>query len=104
VLLQGRDLATLPVPGRQATSKHACGRELRQAGLGKPFSVPASGVEIRPQSAGTRVTVLARRFATQFQRLRLPPGPRPVLLRPGKSHGVRPWIALVRGASVCAPR
>jgi hypothetical protein len=104
VLLEGRDLAVSPAPARQATGKHGCSRELRRATLGEPFTVPASGVEIRPENGGTQLAVLARRFSTQFQRLKVPPGARPLLLRPGKSHGVRPWIALVRGATVCAPR
>jgi hypothetical protein len=103
VLLEGKDLALFPVPARQANSGQRC-RVFRPASSGKPFSVPSSGVEIQRQSPGIQVTVLARRFATQFQRLTVPAGARPLLLRPGRSHGVRPWIALVRGAAVCAVR
>ena len=102
VLLEGRDLAISPVPARQATSGHRC-RALRPASSGKP-SVPSSGVEMQRQSPRIQVTVRARRFATEFQRLTVPSGARPLLLRPGRSHGARPWIALVRGAAVCAVR
>jgi hypothetical protein len=48
------------------------------------------------------VAVVARRFATEYQRLTLPDGSGPMILRPGASQEGRPWSVQVSGATVCA--
>jgi uncharacterized membrane protein len=103
VLLEGDDLVleALP-PGRATRVRHCRPASAPTAGMGRAVSVPPSGLEIRLRSPGSELAVLARRFATGFQRLGVPPGPGPWLLRAGSSEQARPWLALVRGGVVCA--
>jgi hypothetical protein len=104
VLLEGNDLALSELPpGRRARGRN-CRPAFGPLDFSRPFSVPPSGLEIRPRKSSSEVTVLARRFATAFRRLSVPPGPGPLLLRPGKSQQLRPWLVLIRGATVCAGR
>ncbi len=105
VLLEGNDLALSELPpGRAAPSATAAGHSgPRPATVGRSaFLTPAwrSG----PEGSSSPLTVLARRFATRFQRLSVPPGPGPLLLRPGTSQQVRPWLVVIHGATVCAAR
>ncbi|MEK6272628.1 MAG: hypothetical protein AABM42_08280 [Actinomycetota bacterium] len=103
VLVQGTDLALSELPPGRRARGHNCQRAFGPSvGFGRPFNVPPSGLEIRPQKSSSEVTVLARRFATGFQRLSVPPGPGPLLLRPGTSQQARPWLVLIGGATVCA--
>jgi hypothetical protein len=105
VLLEGNDLALSDLPPGRTAHGHSCQPAFGPSiGFGRPFSVPPSGLEIRPQKSRPEVTVLARRFATGFQRLSVPPGPGPLLLRPGTGQQVRPWLVLISGATVCAER
>ena len=66
------------------------------------FTVPATGLEIRPLQSRERVTVAARRFAAGVQELDLPRGDGPMLLKPGASQAGRPWLAQAAGAAVCS--
>jgi hypothetical protein len=105
VLLEGNDLALFELPpGRRARGRNCRPAFGPSVGFGRPFGVPPSGLEIRPQKSSSEVTVLARRFATGFRRLSVPPGPGPLLLRPGRSQQVRPWLVLISGATVCTGR
>jgi hypothetical protein len=97
VLLGAGDL-TLSNPSGGSPSGHNC----RSSGFGQPVSVPASGLEIQPQKSRSNVTVVARRFATEYQRLTIPGGSGPMILRPGASQEGRPWSVQVIGATVCA--
>ena len=96
VLLENDDL-TLTNAGRSSR-----GRACRSKGLSQPFQVPPSGLEIRPRGSRKGVVVAARRFANDFQELKVPGGSGPMLLRPGSSQEVRPWLVQVDGAKVCA--
>lgn len=96
VLLDAGDLTLSSLPGDSAGG-HNC----RSSG-GQPLSVPAAGLKIRPQKSRSNVTVTARRFATGFQRLDVPGGSGPMLLKPGASQEVRPWSVQIDGATVCA--
>ena len=74
VLLEGNDLALSELPPGRALPEGNCQRAFGPSvGYDPPFSVPHSGLEIRPRSSSP-VTVLARRFATRFRRLSVPPG------------------------------
>jgi hypothetical protein len=64
--------------------------------------VPRAGLAIRPDRARSRVVVAAHRFGAPFQRLDLPEGSGPLVLRPGKRQLAQPWIARVTGARVCS--
>jgi hypothetical protein len=100
VLLKADDLTLSSAPA----DRSAPGRGCRSKGLSEPFSVPPSGLEIRPRRSRSDVTVAARRFATDFQRLEVPGGSGPLVLRPGRSQEVRSWQVRVNGATVCVPR
>ena len=78
------------------------GRSCRTPAPTQPFTVPAAGLEIRPQGSRSGVTVAARRFAAGVQELRVPSGSGPMLLKPGASQAGRPWLAQVDGAAVCS--
>jgi hypothetical protein len=97
VLLKGGDLTLSSLPA----GRSARGRNCRSNGLGQPFGVPTSGLEIRPQRSRSDVTAVARRFATGFQQLDVPAGSGPLVLRPGRSQEVRPWSVRISGATVC---
>jgi hypothetical protein len=97
VLLKGDDLTLSSLSARASAGRHGC----RSTG-GQPIGVPATGLEIRPRRSRANVTVAARRFATGFQKLSLPDGSGPMVLKPGTSQEVRPWSAEVDGATVCA--
>jgi hypothetical protein len=96
VLLDAGDLTLTSLPASSAGG-HNC----RSSG-GQPLSVPAAGLEIRPQKSRSEVTVAARRFAAEYQRISLPTGSGPMILRPGASQEFRPWSVEVSGATVCA--
>ena len=101
-LLGGRDLALAELPPGRTARRHSCRPAVGQsARFGLPFSVPPSGLVIRPQTSRQQVVVIARRFATGFQRLSLPSGRGTLLLRPGRSQQVRPWLVRISGATVC---
>ena len=70
----------------------------------EPLVVPPSGLEIRPRGSRKHVVVAARRFADDFQELKVPKGSGPMVLRPGSSQEIRPWLVQVDGATVCALR
>jgi hypothetical protein len=98
VLLENDDL-TLSNPGHSLRN-----RPCRSKGLSEPFEVPPSGLEIRPRGSREGVVVAARRFADDFQELKVPKGSGPMVLRPGSSQEIRPWLVQVDGATVCALR
>jgi hypothetical protein len=105
VLLEGNGLALSELPTGRRARGHECRRAFGPSvGFGRQFGVPPSGLEIRPQGASTQLIVLARRFATSFQPLAVPPEPGPLLLRPATSQLPRPWFVLIRGATVCGVR
>ena len=79
----------------------ARGRDCRSGDPSQPFSVPPSGLEIRPERSRSRLAVAAGRFASQYQSLKVPAGSGPLLLRPGRSQEVRPWSVQISGATVC---
>jgi len=102
VLLQGHDLTlSQPPAGRSGAGRNCRPATGAAETSGPSLRVPASGLEIRPQRSRSGVTVLARRFGTSFQRLKVPAGLGPLILRPGRSQQVRPWLVRVGGASVC---
>ena len=80
----------------------ARGRDCRSSDPSQPFTVPPSGLEIRPERSRSGVSAAAGRFAGEFQALKVPAGSGPLLLRPGRSQAVRPWSAQISGATVCA--
>ncbi len=100
VLLKGDDLTLSSLPAGRSARRRNC----RSNGQSQTFGVPTSGLEIRPQRSRSDVTVDARRFATGFQRLDVPAGTGPLVLRPGRSQEGRPWSVQVSGATVCAVR
>lgn len=100
VLLKAGSLTLSSLPADRSASGRAC----RSSDPSQPFSVPPSGLEIRPQRSRSDVAVAARRFATEFQPLKVPAGSGPLLLRPGRSQEVRPWSVQISGATVCAVR
>ncbi len=105
VLVQGNDLTLSELPPGHTARGQSCQRAFGPSvGYGRPFSVPPSGLEILPQGSSSELTVLARRFATGFQQLSVPPSSKPLLLRPETSQQPRPWYVLIRGATVCAAR
>jgi hypothetical protein len=105
VLLEGNDLALSQLsPGRPARGQSCHPAFGPSVEPGRPFSVPPPGLEIRPRKSRPQVTVLARRFASGLQRLSVPPGSGPLLLRAGTSQQVRPWLVLISGATVCTER
>ena len=105
VLVQGDDLALSALPPGRETRGRGCQKAFGPSvGFGRPFDVPPSGLEIRPGGSSSAVTVLARRFATGYQPLAVPPGPTPLLLRPATSNHATPWLVLIRGATVCTKR
>jgi hypothetical protein len=100
VLLEGDDLALQELPpsrGRRCRPASESGGD-----MGRPVRVPASGLEIRPRGSSLELSVLVRRFATGFQRLSVPFGRGPWLLRARPSRRGPPWRALVHGGAVCA--
>jgi hypothetical protein len=96
VLLENDDLTLSDAP------RSSRGRACRSKGLSEPFQVPPAGLEIRPRASRKHVVVSARRFANDFQELKVPGGSGPMVLRPGSSQEVRPWLVQVDGAKVCA--
>jgi hypothetical protein len=105
VLLRGDDL-TLSNP---AAHLAAAGRRCRPAfgtsvGAAEVFRVPTVGLLIRPRESRSTLGVSARRFADDFHRLDVPAGSGPVLLKPGASQEVRPWLAKISGGTVCSLR
>jgi hypothetical protein len=96
VLLQAGDLDLSNLPAGQG------GRSCRVPAPDQPFTVPATGLEVRPLQSRERVTVAARRFAAGVQELDLPRGDGPMLLKPGASQAGRPWLAQADGAAVCS--
>ena len=105
VLLEGNDLALSKLPAGRPARGHECRPAFGSSvGFGPPFSVPPAGLVIRPRRSGSEVTVLARRFATRFQPLDVPPGPGPLLLRAATSQLAKPWLVVITGATVCAER
>ncbi len=101
ILLRGHDLTLSDLkPGSVS------GRGCRPApgpadGRGPVFMVPVAGLELRPRRSRSDVNVAARRFATGFRQLTVPPGSGPMLLKPGASQQVRPWLARISGTTVC---
>jgi hypothetical protein len=101
VLLQGHDLTLSNVPAGSPPA-HACRQASgSSAASGRAVTVPPAGLELRPQRSRSQVSVSARRFATAFAPLTVPKGSGPLLLKPGVSQAVRPWLAQVSGATVC---
>ena len=76
----------------------------RSSKAAKWFDVPDSGLEIRPTGSRLNVSVDARRFAAELQRLAVPQGSGPLVLKPGRSQQVRQWVVRIRGAGVCTLR
>jgi hypothetical protein len=103
VLLDGSDLTLTALPAGRASRARDC-RTVRGRSANRRFPVPGSGLEIQPRRSRSGVTVLAHRFATGFQRLSVPPGSGPLLLKPGSRQEVRRWIVGIGGATVCAMR
>jgi hypothetical protein len=104
-LLQADDLTLDESPADGSDRVRDCSAApKRSRGSGKRFSVPAAGLEIRPLASRSDVRVEARRFAAGFQRVDVPEGSGPTVLKPGRSQEVRPWVVRVRGASVCTLR
>jgi hypothetical protein len=102
VLLEGNDLRLSELPRSSRARERECRRTSGPSvGFGRQFEVPPAGLEIRPQRAGSELTVLARRFAGTFQPLAVPPEPGGLLLTPATSQLARPWVAMIRGATVC---
>ena len=98
VLLKGDDLTLSPLSANGSAAVQNC----RSPGQDEALSVPPAGLEIKPQGSRSDVTVAARRFATDFQKLSVPSGSGPLLLKPGRSQAVQPWLVQVSGARVCA--
>jgi hypothetical protein len=102
VLLRGRDLTLSDLPNGSAAGR-ACRPLGGQAGADGPtFTVPPRGLQLQPRGSRARINVAARRFATGFKPLEIPSGAGPLLLKPGRSSELRPWIVRVEGAAVCA--
>lgn len=101
VLLRGHDLRLTDAPARSGGASDCRPAFGPSAPSGATFTVPASGLLIRPRSSRSNVTVAARRFAAGFQPLAVPGGSGPLELEPGAAQAVRPWIARVTGATVC---
>jgi hypothetical protein len=97
-LLRGRDLTLSNAPSGGVAGHPACRPAAGENGV---YPVPASGLVIEPHGSRARLRVAARRFAATFERLRVPAGSGPLLLRPGASQAVRQWQARITGAAVC---
>jgi hypothetical protein len=101
LLLKAGDLTLSSRPGGSAGG-HDCRRAFGPSiPYGRLFGVPAAGLDIRPHGSRSDVTILARRFATGFQRLTVPAGSGPLVLRPAATQAARPWTARIIGATVC---
>jgi hypothetical protein len=102
LLLKAGDLTLSSMPGGSGGG-HDCRRAFGPSiSFGLPFGVPAAGLDIRPHGSRSDLTVLAHRFATRFQKVSVPAGSGPLLLKPGTSQVARPWTARIIGATVCA--
>jgi hypothetical protein len=100
LLLNADDLTLEGLSARDSSGAHDC----RSGGSDQPSHVPTAGLEIRPHGLRSDVTVDARRFAAEFQRVRLPGGAGPLVLRPARSQEVRPWLVQINGGTICAMR
>jgi hypothetical protein len=102
VLLKGDDLTLSNTPGRPAAAGN-CVSAIGSGGGGREFAVSDTGLVILPHGSRSELRVAARRFGASFQLLSIPNGSGPLVLTPGASQAVRPWVARISGARVCRP-
>ena len=100
VLLRGDDLTLSNTSGGTAAAGN-CTSGVGSGGGGRQVVVPDTGLVLVPQGSRSELHVAARRFSSSFQPLSIPKGSGPLVLRPGASQEVRPWVAQISGARVC---
>jgi len=83
------------------------------AALRLGISVPGCVTNVKPFSKGELIQVapgryeahvVSKMFAFKPSPLKVPKGSGPMVLRPGSSQEIRPWLVQVDGATVCALR
>ena len=100
VLLRGDDLTLSNTSGGTAAAGN-CTSGVGSGGGGRQVVVPDTGLVLVPQGSRSELHLAARRFSSSFQPLSIPKGSGPLVLRPGASQEVRPWVAQISGARVC---
>jgi hypothetical protein len=104
VLLKGNDLTLSNAPGSALGGASRClpprapGPRLPPD---RPLQVPEAGLVIQPNRSRAQVAVLARRFSSTFEKLDVPAGSGPLLLKPGRNQLFRPWLVEIKGATAC---